>query len=197
MAGSGLVRRLVGVGGLLAVLLAALLAPLASPASAEPDYPPKFNKITASTFVVQRHGTVRFTAQYFKPGSTVRYKVVAHGRVVFRGVSVADAKGVVHQSIRFNVVGKNTVSFSGTSFKGKPLTLSAKITVLPLHSSGGGQTGGSSGGGDPGAESGTSGSSGGFLPHTGAQIAGALLLAAVLVGGGVLLVAVSRRRRHS
>jgi LPXTG-motif cell wall-anchored protein len=197
--GSGFSRRLAGIGAALTVLLALVAVPLAGSASAEPDYPPKFNRITASAFTVARTGTITFRAQTFVAGSTVTFRSVVKGRTVASGTASADAKGVVVQKIRFDVAGRNVVSFRGTSSKGTPLSLSVPIKVTDPAASNGGN-GGTSGSETTG--SGDSSSSGGIpfigaLPHTGAQILGALLIGGALVGAGFLLVAASRRRRSS
>lgn len=197
MTGSGFSRRLAGLGAALTVLLALVAVPLAGSASAEPDYPPKFNRITASSFTVARTGTITFRAQTFVAGSTVAFRSVVKGRTVTSGTASADAKGVVVQKIRFDVAGRNVVSFRGTSSKGTPLTLSVPIKVTDPAAANGGSSGtGTTGSGG----SGESSSSGGIpfigaLPHTGAQILGALLIGGALVGAGFLLVAASRRRR--
>jgi LPXTG-motif cell wall-anchored protein len=198
--GSGFSRRLAGLGAALTVLLALVAVPLAGSASAEPDYPPKFNRISASSFTVARTGTITFRAQTFVAGSTVAFRSVVKGRTVTSGTASADAKGVVVQKIRFDVAGRNVVSFRGTSSKGTPLTLSVPIKVTDPTAANGGSSGtGTTGSGGSGG-SGESSSSGGIpfigaLPHTGAQILGALLIGGALVGAGFLLVAASRRRR--
>lgn len=190
--GSRSVRRLARVGGLLVAVLTAGLAGLAAPAAAAPDYPPDFCKISASTFVVARGGSVTFTVERFQPGSQVRAVVVAAGDVVERATAVADADGVAVQKLRFDVVGRNTVTFSAPPVaqagwcNGYP-GQSADITVT------GQDSGGADNDNDPGDDSGSLGG----LPRTGAQILGALVLGGVLVGGGALLVTATRKRRHA
>lgn len=190
VAGFGLVRRLTSVGGLLLVAMAAALASLAAPASAEPDYPPDFCQISATSFVVARGGSVAFTAEPFKPGSTVSIVVRAGGDVVQRASAVADADGVVAKKLTFTVLGRNTVTFSAP-----PVAQAGWCNGYPGPSTDVTVTGGDSGGADP-DDSDDTGSLGG-LPRTGAQVLGGLLLGGLLVGGGVLLVSASRKRRHA
>jgi LPXTG-motif cell wall-anchored protein len=184
------------MGGALVVALATVALPLAGPASAEPDYPPKFNKITASSFTVLRTGSITFKAQTFESGSTVDFGVSAAGTDVAGGSAAADAKGVVVQDIRFDVVGTNVVSFSGTSSKGEPLTLSAQITVTDPAAGGSGD-GDGSGDSDDEASSGGGIPLIGGLPRTGGDILLTVVVAGALVGGGALLLAASRRRRSA
>jgi LPXTG-motif cell wall-anchored protein len=194
------VRRIAALTGLLAVTFAVALVPLAGTASAAPDYPPKFNKISASTFVVARGGTITFTARTFVAGSTVTHSVVAGGKTVATGSAAADAAGVVVQKITFDAVGSNTVSFSGTSSKGQPLTMNVVVTVTDGSSGGGGGDNSGGTGGTGGTDNGTS--SGGIpfiggLPRTGAQIGATIAVGAALLGAGMFLVAATRRRRHA
>jgi LPXTG-motif cell wall-anchored protein len=192
------VRRIAALTGLLAVTLAVALVPLAGTASAQPDYPPKFNKITADSFVTPRGGTITFTARTFVAGSTVSYSAAAGGTTVVNGTASANAKGIVVRGITFDVVGRNTVTFSGTSSKGQPLSMSVEVTVTDASSGGGTGDNGSTGG-TAGTDNGTS--SGGIpfisgLPRTGAQIAATVAMGAALLAIGVFLVAATRRRRH-
>jgi LPXTG-motif cell wall-anchored protein len=192
------VRRIAALAGLLGVAVAVTLVPLAGTASAEPDYPPVFNKITASSFVVPRGGSITFTARTFVAGSNVTFSASAGGKTVVSGSAVANAAGKVVQGITFDVVGTNTVTFSGTSSKGKPLVLGVEVTVTDGSSGGGsGDNGGT--GGTAGTDNGTS--AGGIpfisgLPRTGAQIAATVAMGAALLAAGIFLVAATRRRRH-
>jgi len=181
-------RRVLG----LLMALAVLMLPVALPvANAEPDYVPVFYKITADTFAAKVGGKIAFTAQTFKGGSAVGYDVVADGASVTSGSTTADAKGIARQTITFTVAGKNTVTMSGTSDKGEPLSLSAKITVTD-DGSGGGDTAG-----DPQADEGGVPFLGGGLPRTGGDIAVTVLIGMALLGGGAALVVATRRRRNS
>jgi LPXTG-motif cell wall-anchored protein len=196
--GSAPVRRIAGLTGLLAVTLALALVPLAGTASAKPDYPPVFNKITADSFVTPRGGSITFTARTFVAGATVSYSAAAGGSTVVNGTAPANAKGIVVRGITFDVAGRNTVTFSGTSSKGQPLSMSVEVTVTDT-SSGGGTGGNGSTGGTAGTDNGTS--SGGIpfvsgLPRTGAQITATVAIGAALLVVGMFLVAATRRRRH-
>jgi LPXTG-motif cell wall-anchored protein len=192
-------RRIAALTGMLAVTLAVALVPLAGTASAEPDYPPKFNKISASSFVVTRGGSITFTARTFVAGSDVTFAVVAGGKTVVSGSAAANAAGKVVQRITFDVLGTNTVSFSGTGSNGQPLAMSVDVQVTDASSGGGGTGNNGSTGGTGGTDNGTS--SGGIpfisgLPRTGAQIAATVALGAALLVAGMFLVAATRRRRH-
>ena len=106
---------------------------------------------------------------------------------------------LVETSVTFTTEGVNTVTMSGTSDQGDPLSLSADITVsaddeqvTPVG--GGGNDGGSAAGG---SDAGSVPFLGGGLPRTGGEIAASVLVAAVLLGLGALLVIFTRRRRTS
>jgi LPXTG-motif cell wall-anchored protein len=203
--GNSLLRRIAVAGGLLVATAAVAVVPLAGPASAEPNYPPVFNKISASSFVVTRGGSITFMARTFVPGSTVSFLVESGGTTVTSGTAVADADGKVTQDITFTEAGSNSVTFSGTSSKGKPLVMTVTVTVTDPSSGGGnGDNGGAGGtggtGGTGGADNGTS--AGGIpfiggLPRTGAQIAATVAVGAALLGAGAFLVMATRRRRHA
>lgn len=181
-----LLRRALAVGAVAAVL--ALPMGLA-PASAEPDYPPVFHKITASAFYARVGQSVTFTAQTYRPSSQVAVDVSVKGTGVDSGTAKANAKGVATTSVTFTTTGVNTVTMSGTSVEGDPLSLSAQVTVTASDDAVGPVDDGSDAGGIP--------ILGGGLPRTGAQIAATALVATVLVGLGALLVVVTRRRRTS
>ena len=197
------VRRIVG----LAVATAVLSVPAAAPAWAEPDYPPIFNHISASTFVVARFGTVALKAQTFQPGSGVNYRVVAPSGLAASGTSTADGKGVVSQSIMFDRTGLNRVTFSGTAAEGGALELETAVTVTTAGNAGNGgsNNGGNGGTADNGGTTTATDTSGGgipiingALPRTGGEIVSTLLVAGVLfAGGGALIVAARRRREGS
>ncbi|MDH4160732.1 MAG: hypothetical protein OEV62_10780, partial [Actinomycetota bacterium] len=183
--GNSLLRRVAVAGGLLVATAAVAVVPLAGPASAEPDYPPVFNKISASSFVVTRGGSITFMARTFVPGSTVTYTVTSGGSTVTSGTAVANADGKVTQDITFTEVGSHAVTFSGTSSKGRPLTMTVTVTVTDGSSGGGGGGDGNNGGtgGTGGTDTGTTDSSGGIpfiggLPRTGAQIAATVAVGA-------------------
>ena len=53
-----------------------------APANAEPDYPPSFYQITATSFNAKVGGTVKFTAQTFDAGSAVAVDVSVDGTSV-------------------------------------------------------------------------------------------------------------------
>jgi hypothetical protein len=185
----------------LLVAVAVLLVPVALPlANAEPNYPPTFYKISADSFSTRVGGKIAFKAQTFQAGSTVDFAVAADGSTVASGSTNADGKGVARQTITFRVVGTNTLTMSGTSDKGQPLTLRADIEVSAAAD-----------GNDPGTNDGTDGSGGtdgtddsggvpffgGGLPRTGGAIALTVLIGLGLLGGGAALVAATRRRRTS
>jgi hypothetical protein len=107
--------------------------------------------------------------------------------------------------------GSNTYVVSGTDQAGNPSSASGTFTIL-CASSGSSTQGESSGGGTSGLTSGnasgpdvlatqaarspaTSGSGGGALAFTGAEIAGLVLLALILLAVGTSLVMAARRRR--
>lgn len=185
----------------LVVVLLALLGTFvaAGPASAEPDYPPQFNQISASTYAVFTGKHVVFRVQVFVPHSRVTWSSRVHGRTVAHGRSVADGAGIVVQPVRFSRVGLNVVTFSGTSRRGKPLALSARVTVRARQGGGAGAaTPGPTTGSTPQAGGATSApltSSGDGLPVTGTQVALTLGVGLVLVIIGAVLVAAGRRRR--
>ncbi|MFZ0325318.1 MAG: LPXTG cell wall anchor domain-containing protein [Actinomycetes bacterium] len=197
------VRRIVG----LTAAAVALTVPMAAPAWAEPDYPPVWNQISASSFVVARGGAVTFKAQTFQAGSSVAYRVTAAAGTAASGSATADAKGVVTQAITFTKTGVNTVTFSGTQKDGGALELVAAVTVTAADSAGNGSTSGN--GGASGSSNGNGSTTAsnavaggipiinGALPRTGAQIASTVMVAAALLLGGFALVAAARRRRES
>ena len=172
-------------------------------ANAEPDYPPKFYKITASSFSAKVGQSVTLTAQTFRSGSAVAVDVSANGASVGSSGASANGKGIATTSVTFTVVGVNRVTMSGTSDTGEDLALSADITVteaaddvVPVAD---GSDGGSGDGGNASddANAGSVPIIGGGLPRTGGEIAGTVLVAAVLIGAGFLLVVATRRRRAS
>ena len=171
-------------------------------ANAEPDYPPKFYKITASSFNAKVGQSVKFTAQTFRSGSAVAVDVSVDGASVGSSGATANGKGIATTSVKFTVVGVNRVTMSGTSDTGEDLALSADITVteagsdvVPVTDDGNG------GNGDGNASDDTNAGGvpiiGGGLPRTGGEIAGTRLVGAVLMGAGFLLVVATRRRRAS
>ena len=188
-----------------------LMSPVALPsAHAEPDYPPSFYKISASTFTARVGQDIDFKAQTFEAGSAVSYDVAADGGSVTSGTTNADARGIARQSITFTVVGANTVTMSGTSDQGRPLNLKASITVTADDPDGNGGNGGNDGNGGSGGDNGTGGGSGdpaadesgvpflgGGLPRTGGDIALTVLIGAGLLGAGAALVFAARRRNHA
>ena len=165
-------------------------------ANAEPDYPPKFYKISASSYTTPQYRSITFTAQTFRSGSAVAVDVSVDGASVGSSGASANGKGIATTSVKFTVVGVNTVTMSGTSDSGEPLALSADITVTePAAGNGGGS--GDGGNASDDANAGGVPFIGGGLPRTGAEIAGTLLVAAALIGAGFLLVVATRRRRAS
>jgi len=175
----------------LLLAVAVLLMPVALPlANAEPNYPPTFYKISADSFSTRVGGKIDFKAQTFQAGSTVDFDVAADGSTVTSGSTNADGKGVARQTITFRVAGTNTLTMSGTSDKGQPLTLRADIAVSAADD-----------GNDPGATDDTDSGGvpflGGGLPRTGGEIALTVLIGLALLGGGAALVAATRRRRIS
>ncbi|HEX5017706.1 MAG TPA: LPXTG cell wall anchor domain-containing protein [Actinomycetes bacterium] len=199
MIGTKTVRR-----GMAVVAAAAVLAlPMGLPAQAEPDYPPSFYKISAEAFNAKVGQSLKFTAQTFKSGSTVAVDVSVGDDAVSSKSATANSKGVASTSVKFTTVGVNTVTMSGTSDQGDPLSLSADVTVTAAGD--GDTTPVSDDNSGSGSDDSTSGGSnaggvpffGGGLPRTGAQIAATALIAAALVGLGALLVVFTRRRRTS
>ena len=182
---------------------AVLAVPAAGPAWAEPDYPPIFNQISASTFIVARFGAVTFKAQTFQPGSAVSYRVAAPSGPAASGSSTADAKGIVKQSITFDQIGVNRVTFSGTAAEGGALELVAAVTVTTADNAGnGGQNnGGATDNGGSTTATDTSGGGipiiNGALPRTGGEIASTVLVAGLLFAGGAALIMATRRRREN
>ena len=190
----------------LLLAVAVLMLPVALPqAHAEPDYPPSFYKISATTFSAKVGDTIDFKAQTFKSGSPVTFEVLADGDSVSSADVNADGKGIARQSLTFTVVGQNTVTASGTSDKGTPLSLKATVTVSADTAGNGGN------GGDDNNASGSDDNSsansaddnsgvpflGGGLPRTGGDIALTVLIAAGLLGAGTALVIAARKRRTS
>jgi len=179
-----------------ALVLAAsvLMLPVALPsAHAEPDYPPSFYKISASTFTARVGQSIDFRAQTFEAGSAVVFEVTESGNALTSASSNADARGIARQSITFTVVGDNTLTVSGTSDQGRPLTLRASIAVTAAD--GGGN--GGDGSGDPAADESGVPFLGGGLPRTGGDIALTVLIGAGLLAAGAALVVAARRRSHS
>ena len=176
-----------------------LMLPVALPsAHAEPDYPPSFYKISASTFTARVGQSIDFKAQTFEAGSAVSFDVSADGGSVTSGSTNADARGIARQSITFTVVGDNTLTMSGTSDQGRPLTLRASIAVTAADAGGNGGNGGDNGGsGDPAADESGVPFLGGGLPRTGGDIALTVLIGAGLLAAGAALVVAARRRSHS
>ncbi len=183
---------------------AVLVVPLGmAPANAEPDYPPRFYKISANAYTAQIGDTVKLTAQTYRSGSAVAVDVSVDGSSVGTSDARANSRGVATTSVTFTVVGVNRVTMSGTSDTGEDLSLAADITVtaesddvVPVSDGG---TDDGSGSGDE-ADSNAGGGVpflGGGLPRTGGEIAGTVLVAAVLLGAGFLLVIATRRRRSS
>jgi len=187
-----------------AVATAVVAVPAAAPAWAEPDYPPVFNQISSSSFVVARGGVLTFKAQTFVPGSSVTYAVTAPTGPAASGSGAADAKGMVRQAITFDQTGVNRVSFSGTASEGGPLELVTSVTVTTADPAGNGGTANAGGAGGSGASTTAGETSGsgipiinGALPRTGGQIASTLLVAGVLLAGGTGLLLAARRRRDA
>ena len=181
-----------------------LMSPVALPsAHAEPDYPPSFYKISASTFTARVGQSIDFKAQTFQDGAVVSFDVAADGGSVTSGTTNADARGIARQSITFTVVGDNTLTMSGTSDQGRPLTLRASIAVTadePGGSGGNGDgndAGGDNGSGDPAADESGVPFLGGGLPRTGGDIALTVLIGAGLLAAGAALVFAARRRTTS
>jgi LPXTG-motif cell wall-anchored protein len=185
---------------------AVLAVPLGmAPANAEPDYPPRFYKISANAYTAQIGDTIKLTAQTYRSGSAVAVDVSVDGSSVGTSDAKANSRGVATTSVTFTVVGVNRVTMSGTSDTGEDLSLAADITVtaesddvVPV-SDGGNDDGSGSGSGDE-ADSNAGGGVpflGGGLPRTGGEIAGTVLVAAALLGAGFLLVIATRRRRSS
>lgn len=204
MFGTKTLRRSMGV-----VAAAAVLAmPMGmAPANAEPDYPPVFYQITATSFTAKIGGTVTFTAQTFSSGSAVDVDVSTGGTSVGTSSANANKKGVATTDVTFTVAGVNRVTMSGTSDTGEDLSLSADVTVtaegddvVPVNNGGNNTGNGSGDGSGDEADSNAGGGVpflGGGLPRTGGEIAGTVLVAAVLLGAGFLLVIATRRRRAS
>ena len=195
--------------GMAFVAVAAVLAmPIGmAPANAEPDYPPVFYQISASSFNAKVGGTVKFTAQTFASSSAVDVDVSVDGDSVGSGAATADRKGVATTKVTFTVAGVNTVTMSGTSDTGEELSLSADVTVTaaddvtpPVDNDNDGNGGGGGGSGDEADDANAGGGVpflGGGLPRTGGEIAATLLVAVALLGAGFLLVIATRRRRES
>lgn len=172
---------------------------LAPAANAEPDYPPSFYKISAERYTATVGQRIKFTAQTFRSGSAVTVDVTESGAPAADSATVtANRKGIAKATVRFTVEGINTVTMSGTADDGRPLALSADVTVTakdvqPVNGNGG--SGGNASGGNDSA--GGIPILGGGLPRTGGEIAGTALVAAALIGLGALLVVFTRRRRTS
>lgn len=180
----------------LVAIVAVLFMPFGlAPAHAEPDYPPSFYKISANTYSTTIYRSVRFTAQTFESNSAVSVDVSVAGESVADTATVrADGDGVAKATVTFTVEGINTVTMSGTADDGRPLALSADITVtaddvVPIDGGNGDGGGTDAAGGIP--------ILGGGLPRTGGEIAATALVAAALIGFGALLVVLTRRRRTS
>lgn len=217
---AGTVRRVLALLAALTVLLLPVALPVAN---AEPNYPPVFYKISAETFTARVGGKIAFTAQTFKPGTAVDFAVAADGTTVSSGSTSAGADGIAHRTVTFTVAGGNTVTVTGTSDQGSPLSLTANIAVTAGNGSGG-NTGGSDNNGTGGngangtGNNGTGGSPdgsggsnhdpapqadeasgvpffGGGLPRTGGDIALTALIGLALLGGGTALVVAGRNRR--
>jgi LPXTG-motif cell wall-anchored protein len=210
--------------GLALVAATALLAmPIGlAPANAEPDYPPSFYAIQASSFTAKVHTALNFTAQTYKKNSDVSVNVTVSGDEVGSQSVSADRKGIAHAKVTFDKVGTNVVTMSGTSDTGAPLALSANITVTEdgdvttVNNGGTGGNGDNGTGGDNGSSGGDNNTTtttnnstdggqadaasgipffGGGLPRTGGDIAATVLIGLVLLAGGGLLVFAARRRR--
>lgn len=196
MTGTRAVRRR---GVAIAAAAAVLSVPLGlAPAQAEPDYPPSFYKISAEAFNARVGQSLSFRAQTFQAGSSVAVDVSVGNRSVGSSSAKANAKGIASTAVTFTTAGVTTVTMSGTSDVGDPLSLSADVTVTAKDEAvtpvgGGGQGGSSAGGSDAGGVP----FLGGGLPRTGAEIVGTVLVGAVLIGLGALLVVFTRRRRTS
>jgi hypothetical protein len=156
-----MVRRARRVAAVLVAAAAVTLA-VALPASAEPNYPPAFTRITADRTIVAPKVAVHFSAQTFTPGTNVTVDV--SGTSAQSLSASADANGVAHAAVAFGTVGAQTVTFRGVDLLGSPLSLSTVITVVPAGSPGTGDPGtggsGSSGPGSTGGPGGTGGSAG-------------------------------------
>ena len=198
--GTKTVRR----GMALVAMTAVLALPMSlAPAFAEPDYPPVFYKISAESFSARVGQSLDFTAQTFASGSDVAVEVTVEDDDVSSATASANGRGIAKTSVKFTTAGVNTVTMSGTSDQGDPLSLSADITVTeggdnvtPVDDN----DGGSDGTGDDASDGANSGGVpflGGGLPRTGGEIAATALIAAALVGLGALLVMFTRRRRTS
>jgi LPXTG-motif cell wall-anchored protein len=198
MTGTSAVRRR---GVAVAVAAAVLSMPLGlAPAQAEPDYPPSFYKISAEAFNARVGQSLGFKAQTFEAGSSVAVDVSVGNRSVGSSTAKANAKGIASTSVTFTTAGVTTVTMSGTSDVGDPLSLSADVTVTakdeavtPVEGGSGGPGGSSAGGSDAGGVP----FLGGGLPRTGTEVVGTVLVGAVLIGLGALLVVFTRRRRTS
>jgi LPXTG-motif cell wall-anchored protein len=181
----------------LLLAVAVLMLPVALPmAHAEPDYPPSFYQISASTFNARVGESIDFKAQTFEAGSAVSFDVSVDGSSVTSGSTSANSEGIARKTITFTVEGTNTVTMSGTSDKGEPLSLRANVTITAAGGGGNGGNGGGNGG-DPQADEGGVPFFGGGLPRTGTEIASTVLIGLVLLGGGAALVVATRRRRSS
>jgi len=189
-----------------------------APANAEPDYPPSFYAIQASSFTAKVHTALNFTAQTYKKNSDVSVSVTFSGDEVGSQSVAADRKGIAHAKVTFDKVGTNVVTMSGTSDTGAPLALSANITVTEdgdvttVNNGDNGSNGGSGDNGTSGGDNATTNTNtssdggqadassgipffGGGLPRTGGDIAATVLIGVVLLAGGALLVFAARRRR--
>jgi hypothetical protein len=152
------VLSLLGVGALLVVVTAL-------PASAEPNYPPSFYRISADSYTTHKGGRIGFTAQTFAPGSAVTFKVTVDGAAVATTSTTATGAGLASRALTFNTEGANTVSVSGTSDENAPLQMSTNVTVSAVSPGGSGSnTGGSN---TSGNGSNTGGSNSGGSANTG------------------------------
>lgn len=184
----------------LGVLL--LSVALTAPAAAEPNYPPVFNQVAASSFRVAAGKSLVFRVQTFRPRTSVSFAVrPTAGNAQGSGSASADARGVVTQRITFQTPGRTTVTFTGTGADSSPLTLSTTVQVVePASSSPANQPVAAAGpqtkprAGGAGADQTQTGLLSN-LPATGAQILGVLAVGGLLVLVGAVLVVAGRRRQ--
>jgi LPXTG-motif cell wall-anchored protein len=135
-------------------------------------YPPDAPSIGTSSSSVQNAGSTTVMGNGWQAGTTVALTIASTPQSL--GNATVQSDGTFSQAVTIPCLdpGTHTISGSGTSASGAADTESTTVTVT-----------------------GTCGTSGGTLPHTGSNSSGVVTLASgLIILGAVLVIAINRRR---